>query len=63
MNLNNKKRINEDLVVYENFLTDEESAKIILALEKQEEKIDKLKNYFSQLFYITSFRIMIIYSK
>jgi hypothetical protein len=35
MNLNNKKRINEDLVVYENFLTVEESAKIILALEKQ----------------------------
>jgi hypothetical protein len=35
MNLNNKKRINEDLVVYENFLTAEESAKIILALEKQ----------------------------
>ena len=37
MNLNNKKRINEDLVVYENFLTAEESAKIILALEKQAE--------------------------
>jgi hypothetical protein len=35
MNLDNKKRINEDLVVYENFLTAEESAKIILALEKQ----------------------------
>ena len=35
MNLDNEKRINEDLVVYENFLTAEESAKIILALEKQ----------------------------
>jgi hypothetical protein len=35
MNLDNKKQINEDLVVYENFLTAEESAKIILALEKQ----------------------------
>jgi hypothetical protein len=35
MNLDNKKRINEDLVIYENFLTAEESSKIILALEKQ----------------------------
>jgi hypothetical protein len=35
MNLNNKKRINEDLVIYENFLTAEESAKVIEALEKQ----------------------------
>lgn len=35
MNLNNKKRINEDLVVYENFLTDEESRKLIEVLEKQ----------------------------
>lgn len=35
MNLNNKKRINEDLVIYENFLTAEESAKVIEVLEKQ----------------------------
>lgn len=35
MNLSNKKRINEDLVVYENFLTPEESAKVIEAIEKQ----------------------------
>lgn len=35
MNLNNKKRINEDLVIYENFLTPEESAKVIEVLEKQ----------------------------
>jgi hypothetical protein len=35
MNLNDKKRINEDLVVYENFLTAEDSAKIILTLKKQ----------------------------
>jgi len=35
MNLNNKKRINEDLVIYENFLTEEESKKVIDALELQ----------------------------
>jgi hypothetical protein len=35
MNLNNKIRVNEDLVLYENFLTKEESAKVIDALEKQ----------------------------
>jgi hypothetical protein len=35
MNLNNKKRINKDLVVYENFLTEEQSEKVIKALEKQ----------------------------
>lgn len=35
MNLSNKKRINEDLVLYENFLTAEESAKVIEVLEKQ----------------------------
>jgi hypothetical protein len=35
MNLNNKKRINEDLVIYENFLTAEESSKVIKALEQQ----------------------------
>ena len=35
MNLSNKKRINEDLVIYENFLTAEDSAKVINALEKQ----------------------------
>lgn len=41
MNLNNKKRINKDLVIYEKFLTDEESKKIIEVLEKQanDEKI------------------------
>lgn len=35
MNLSNKKRINEDLVIYEDFLTPEESAKVIEAIEKQ----------------------------
>lgn len=35
MNLNNKKRINEDLVIYEDFLSIEESAKVIDVLEKQ----------------------------
>lgn len=35
MNLSNKKRINKDLVIYENFLTEEESAKVIEALEMQ----------------------------
>lgn len=35
MNLENKKRINEDLVVYENFLTPEQSQKVIDAIEKQ----------------------------
>lgn len=35
MNLNNKKRINEDLVVYEDFLTPEQSQKVIEAIEKQ----------------------------
>lgn len=35
MNLNNKKRINEDLVVYEDFLTPEQSQKVIDAIEKQ----------------------------
>lgn len=35
MNLSNKKRINEDLVVYEDFLTPEESRMVIEAIEKQ----------------------------
>lgn len=35
MNLNNKIRINEDLVIYENFLTPEQSQKVIDAIEKQ----------------------------
>jgi len=35
MNLSNKKRINNDLVIYENFLTEDESAKVIDVLEKQ----------------------------
>lgn len=35
MNLNNKKRINEDLVVYENFVTPEECKKLIEVLDKQ----------------------------
>jgi hypothetical protein len=37
MNLNNKKRLTEDIVLYENFLTYEESAKIIKVLDKQAE--------------------------
>lgn len=37
MNLNNKKRITKDIVIYENFLTDEESAKIVKALDAQAE--------------------------
>ena len=37
MNLNNKKRLTEDIVLYENFLTEEESAKIIKVLDKQAE--------------------------
>jgi hypothetical protein len=35
MNLENKIRVNKDLVIYENFITEEESKKIIDALEKQ----------------------------
>ncbi len=42
MNLNNKVRVNEDLVLYENFLTPEESAKLIQVLEKQMQS-DKLQ--------------------
>jgi hypothetical protein len=34
VNLNNKNRLTEDIVVYENFLTPEESAKIIEVLDK-----------------------------
>ena len=37
MNLNNKKRLTEDIVLYENFLTSEESEKIIKVLDKQAE--------------------------
>lgn len=37
MNLNNKKRITKDIVVYENFLTAEESAKMIKVLDAQAE--------------------------
>ena len=37
MNLNNKVRLTEDIVLYENFLTKEESAKIIEVLDKQAE--------------------------
>lgn len=33
-NLNNKKRITKDIVVYENFLTPEESAKVIKVLDR-----------------------------
>jgi len=35
MNLNNKIRLTEDIIVYENFLTKEESEKIIKVLDKQ----------------------------
>jgi len=35
MNLSNKKRITKDIVIYENFLTPEESAKIIEVLDAQ----------------------------
>jgi hypothetical protein len=34
VNLNNKKRLTKDIVVYENFLTPEESSKIISVLDK-----------------------------
>jgi hypothetical protein len=34
VNLNNKNRLTEDIVVYENFITPEESAKIIKVLDK-----------------------------
>jgi len=34
VNLNNKNRLTKDIVVYENFLTPEESAKIIEVLDK-----------------------------
>ena len=37
MNLNNKKRINSDIVIYENFLTEDESIKIIEILDAQAE--------------------------
>ena len=37
MNLNNKKRITKDIVVYENFLDAETSAKIVKALDKHAE--------------------------
>ncbi len=37
MNLNNKKRITKDIVVYENFLDSETSAKIVKALDKHAE--------------------------
>ncbi len=37
MNLNNKKRINSDIVLYENFLTEDESIKIIKVLDAQAE--------------------------
>jgi hypothetical protein len=33
VNLDNKKRLNKDVIVYENFLTDEESSKIISVLD------------------------------
>jgi hypothetical protein len=35
MNLNNQNRINNDIVIYENFLTEEECAKLIQILDKQ----------------------------
>ena len=38
MNLNNKKRITKDIVVYENFLDAETSAKIVKALDRHAEK-------------------------
>lgn len=41
MNLENKKRLTEDIVLYENFLTAEEAAKIIQVMEKQVDS-DKL---------------------
>jgi hypothetical protein len=37
MNLNNKVRLTKDIVLYENFLTKEESEKIIQVLDKQSE--------------------------
>jgi len=37
MNLNNKKRITKDIVVYENFLDAETSAKVVKALDKHAE--------------------------
>lgn len=37
MNLNNKKRITKDIVIYENFVTDEECQKMIQALDAQAE--------------------------
>jgi len=37
MNLENKKRLTDDIVVYENFLTDDDCAKIIKVLDKQAE--------------------------
>ena len=37
MNLNNKNRLTEDIVVYENFLTEEESKNLIKVLDKQAE--------------------------
>jgi hypothetical protein len=37
MNLNNKKRITKDIVVYENFLNKEDCAKMIIALDAQAE--------------------------
>jgi len=41
MNLENKKRLTKDIVVYENFLTAEESAALIKVLDKQVE-VEKL---------------------
>lgn len=41
MNLENQKRLTEDIVLYENFLSAEESAKLIQVMEKQVES-DKL---------------------
>ena len=35
MNLNNKKRLTKDIVVYENFISDEECKKMIQALDAQ----------------------------
>ena len=37
MNLNNKKRITKDIVVYENFISKEECQKMINALDSQAE--------------------------
>jgi hypothetical protein len=37
MNLNNKKRITKDIVIYENFVTDEECQKMVQALDAQAE--------------------------